>query len=76
MFTPVGSLLRFFGFWVSCLLSCQGRCLGDTEARIILCTPCSANAESTPTDRIAQARLAQIHSERAEINRFAVGEAH
>jgi hypothetical protein len=32
--------------------------------------------ESSATDRIAQARLAQVHPERAEINRFAVGEAH
>ena len=35
-----------------------------------------ANTESSPTDRIAQAGLAQIHPERAEINRFAIVEAH
>jgi len=35
-----------------------------------------ANAESATTDRIAQARLAQVHLERAQINRFAIGEAH
>ena len=33
------------------------------------------NAESETTDRITQTRLAQIHSERAEINRFVVLEA-
>ena len=35
-----------------------------------------ANAESATPDRIANTRLAQVHSERAEINRFAVVEAH
>jgi hypothetical protein len=34
-----------------------------------------ANSESATTDRIAQSRFAQIYSERAEINRFAVVEA-
>jgi hypothetical protein len=50
--------------------------LGDAEARIIFPTSCCANAESATTDRIAQARLAQIHSERPGINRFSVIEAH
>ena len=36
----------------------------------------SSNAISATTDSVAQARLAQIHTERAEINRFAIGEAH
>ena len=35
-----------------------------------------ANTESSPTDRIANTRLAEVHSKRVEINRFAVGEAH
>ena len=35
-----------------------------------------ANTESSPTDRIANSRLAEVHSKRVEINRFAVGEAH
>ncbi len=49
--------------------------LGAGEA-IFSPTRHCANAESATTDRIAQARLAQIHSERAEVNRFAVVEAH
>jgi hypothetical protein len=36
----------------------------------------NANAESATTDRIAHAGLAEVHSERAEINGFAVVEAH
>ena len=49
--------------------------LGAGEA-IFFPTRRCANAESATADRIAQARLAQIHSERAEINRFAIVEAH
>lgn len=36
----------------------------------------NANAESAPTYRINQARLAQVHPEQSKINAFAVGEAH
>ena len=49
--------------------------LGASEA-IFFSTSRCANAESATTDRIAQARLAQIHTERPEINRFAIVEAH
>jgi hypothetical protein len=35
-----------------------------------------ANSESATTDRIAHSGLAQVHSERPKINRFAVVEAH
>ncbi len=39
--------------------------------------PCGcANAKSATTNRMAQAKLAQIHSERAEIDGYAVCEAH
>jgi hypothetical protein len=48
----------------------------DAEAGIFLPTRRCANAESSPPDRIAQARLAQVHSERPKINGFAVVEAH
>jgi hypothetical protein len=51
-------------------------CSWDAEARIFFPTRCCANAESATTDRIAHARLAQVHSERPKINRFAVVEAH
>jgi hypothetical protein len=49
--------------------------LGAGEA-IFSPTRRCANAESATTDRIAHAGLAEIHSERAEVNRFAVVEAH
>jgi len=48
----------------------------DAEARIFFPSRCCANAESATADRIADAGLAQIHSERPKINGFAVGEAH
>ncbi len=48
----------------------------DAKAPIFAASWSCANAESTPTDRIAQAGLAQVHSERPEIYGFAVGEAH
>ncbi len=49
---------------------------GDAEARVFFPTRRCANAESTATDRTAQAGLAQVYSEETEINRFAVGESH
>ena len=49
--------------------------LGAGEA-IFFPSGCCANAESATTDRIAQARLAQVHSERTEIIRFSVVKAH
>jgi hypothetical protein len=49
--------------------------LGAGEA-IFFPTRRCANAKSATTDRIAQAGLAQVHSERTEINGFAVVEAH
>jgi len=48
----------------------------DAEARVFFPTRRGSNAKATTTDRIANAGLAQIHSERAEVNRFAVVEAH
>ena len=49
--------------------------LGAGEAIFFPTSRC-ANSESATTDRIAQARLAQIHSERPEIDGFAVVEGH
>ena len=49
--------------------------LGAGEA-IFFPTRRCANSESATTDRIAHAGLAKIHSERAEVSRFAVVEAH
>jgi hypothetical protein len=51
-------------------------CSRDAEARIFFPTRRCANAESTTTDRVAHARLAQVHSEWAEINGLAVVEGH
>jgi hypothetical protein len=48
----------------------------DAEARIFFPSRCCANSESATTDRIANAGLAQVHSERAEIYGFSVVEAH
>ena len=36
----------------------------------------NAIAESATPDRIAKARVAEVHSERAKIDGFGVGEAH
>jgi hypothetical protein len=49
---------------------------GNTEARIFFPTSRCANAESSTADRIAHARLAQIHSERPEVHGFAIVESH
>jgi hypothetical protein len=49
---------------------------GDAEARVFFPTSRCSNAKAPSTDRIAQARLAQVHSERAEVDGFSVGEAH
>ena len=49
--------------------------LGAGEAIFFPTSRC-ANAESATPDRIAHARLAEVHSERTKINRFAVVEAH
>jgi len=48
----------------------------DAEARVFFPTRRCANAESSTTDRIAHAGLAEIHPEGPKINRFAVIEAH
>jgi hypothetical protein len=48
----------------------------DAEAGIFFPTRRCANSESATTDRIANAGLAQVHSERAEIYGFSVVEAH
>ena len=49
--------------------------LGAGEA-IFFPTRRCANAESATPDRIANTRLAQVHSERAEVNGFSIIEAH
>jgi hypothetical protein len=51
-------------------------CAGDAEACIFFPTSRCANTESATTDRRTQARLAQIHAERPEIDRFSVIKAH
>ena len=43
-------------------------CSRNAEARVSAASRSCANAESATTDRIAQARLAQVHSERPEVN--------
>ncbi len=47
-----------------------------TRARQCFPPRSCANAEAETTDRIVQARLAQVHSERIEINGFAVVKVH
>jgi len=51
-------------------------CPRGAETFVFASSRRSANSESSTADRIAQAGLAQIHSERPKINGFAVVEAH
>jgi hypothetical protein len=51
-------------------------CAGNAEAGIFFPTRRGSNAKATTTDRIAHARLAEVHSERPEVYRFSVVEAH